>query len=187
MRIVNDIAACTSGMQYKLRDLKAVSDIVIHRCAVGATGRDSAKAFAQTGQFQAGYYTGGKFPYHFFVCRDGTVEQCVPLSFNAPAALPKLNKTGIHVAVCGNFRGYEPAVEQWQALIALCSELEKAFNYKLKLRGHTEESDASSSPNKQCPGRLLSMAALRTAVVSHDQNQLVLRPSTHLASLGVHV
>ena len=155
MEILSGVLICARDKVYKKRQLAAVNTHVVHRCFVGKTLSESAEAFRDTKEFAAGFYTGGKWPYHYYILKDGTVYNCLSLASIAPAAMKTLNNCGVHTALEGDFRKESPGPLQVAALLQLHRHLEAKLGKKLKLRGHTDEAGASSDPNKQCPGHKL--------------------------------
>jgi len=160
MEFASAMLVVTKGLKYPKRRLSKVSHLVIHRCDVGLSAHDAHLAYRDTRKYEAGWYTGGRFPYHYLIGKDGLVEQCLPTSFIGYAA-KGLNECGIHIALIGDFRKHAPTAEQVEALQELCRRLQLGFGRKLKVRGHTEEPGASVDPNKECPGRYLDVAELR--------------------------
>ena len=160
---IEDQTAVTAIGKFSVRTETAITKLVIHR-TLGTTGREMAKEFEDTRKFMGGWYTGGKTPYHFFVRADGTIDQCLPLLWVGPAALPRLNRCGIHIALGGNFSKESPTALQMSATIDLCVLLQNVFKDELEIRGHTEYPGASSDPEKACPGAHLDMENLRMVV-----------------------
>jgi N-acetyl-anhydromuramyl-L-alanine amidase AmpD len=142
-------------------------------------------AFRNTTKFAAGYYTGGKFPYHLLITQAGTIEQCLPLSYNAPAAMSELNRTGIHIALVGDFRKEAPRNDQEVTLANLCHTLQLAYNWKLEIVGHTDKAGSSSDPNKECPGRKLDLDHLRETL--DDERIAYFDPDSLLEEEGIVV
>lgn len=169
-------------MDYKTRAMPPKL-LCIHRCGVGAKASDIHLAYRDTTRFAAGYYTFGKFPYHFLITREGTIEQCLPLSYNAPAALKSLNTYGIHIALVGDMRKTPASHEQEVALIQLCHLLQNAYAWKLEVRGHTESPGSSLDPNKECPGKKLDLDHLREAL--DDERVYAMSPELILNTAGV--
>lgn len=179
----NLIAPCTKGLTYTTRNAQAIKCICIHRCGVGATSRDITLAFRDTTRFAPGSYTSGKHPYHLIITREGAIEQCLPISYVAPAALKRLNESGIHIALVGDMRASPPTPAQALALIELCGTLQTAFNWKLEVRGHTETAGSSNDPNKECPGAHLNLNGLRATL--NEEYVLYLSPISALSQNGV--
>lgn len=127
---------------------------------MGVSAHDTSLAFRDTRRYEPGSYTLGKFPYHALVLSDGRVQQCLPFSYIAPAALKRLNSDGIHVALLGDFRKTPVPLLQYDALAELCRLIQVAFNWGLEMRGHTDTVGSSSDPNKECPGQYLDVSAL---------------------------
>lgn len=157
--------------------------ICVHRCGVGARANDIHLAYRDTTRWSAGYYTGGKFPYHFLILRDGLVEQCLPISYNAPAALKALNADGIHIALVGDMRNNPATAEQEVALVQLCHLLQNAYAWKLGVRGHTDTAGSSADPNKSCPGSKLDLDHLRETL--DDERIYAISPEIILNNAGV--
>ncbi len=113
--------------------------------------------------------TGGRFPYHFLIWKNGAVDQCVPLSIEAPGA-GVANETGIQVALAGDFRKAPPTPEQFEALHTLCSDLVR-WKPKLRLVGHTEDKARTADDKKICPGEHLVPLAVGLEVARRLEHQ----------------
>jgi N-acetyl-anhydromuramyl-L-alanine amidase AmpD len=161
LQIVNKIAECAINPWRNIdkRDERIAELILVHRNDVARTPEAMAEFFAKEPK-----WTGGRFPYHFFIAKDGVVSQCAPLSIKTPGALSAANRISIQITVDGDFRKSKPSAEQWESLIQLCAML-RQWKPTLKLEGHTEAPGRSSDPKKVCPGDKLSMPALRLAVL----------------------
>lgn len=136
------------------RPLSLISTLVIHRQNVGSTSEELAKFFLDR---KLG--TGGCMPYHFIVRKDGTIEQAVPLRIVAPGAV-KLNRSGVQIALHGDFRKAPPTEEQFNATVMLCATLQHAFNAH-SIVEHTSVPGTTLTPGKICPGKYLDMRKLR--------------------------
>lgn len=177
--------------RHKLRKVDELKYIVIHR-TLGETVEESLAEFRKTEKFDAGWYTGGLYPYHFFVDPVRVVTQCLPISRIGPAALRTLNETGIHVAAAGDFRKRPPTPAQEAALTALVASLSTCYNDALDIIGHTERADLaalknSKDPSKVCPGKFLDIVKLRMAVYGDPSNLCELAPSDGLRRAGIVV
>lgn len=152
--------------KHKRRSLEDIAKLVVHR-TMDLPVELLIAEYRNTGKFQAGWYTGGLFPYHFYMPRLGGASHCyqtLPLTAIGPAALRSLNKAGIHVALGGDFRKEAPPLEQGQALVILCAKLMDCFDGQLAILGHTELAGASKDPSKECPGKYLNLGILRASV-----------------------
>lgn len=130
------------------------------------TGFALADRFSDTRKFRPGSYTGGQHPYHVLVRTDGVVEQCLPLTVIAPHARGH-NMHAIAIALAGDFRSRAPTPQQWHTLTQLAGVCMAAG---MTVSGHDELDGASADAKKECPGRYLDMADLRTeaAAVAED-------------------
>jgi N-acetyl-anhydromuramyl-L-alanine amidase AmpD len=149
------------------RERAKTTHIIVHRIEpeLGENTPALAKAFQDGREFQAGYYTGKQFPYHFVIWRDGQIDQSLAILDTGPSAVA-WNKRSISIATVGHFhKGEEPTPPQWQSLVNLCALL--AWWTKVYvLAGHTELPHATLDPFKSCPGSGLSMEDLRSAVTT---------------------
>jgi N-acetyl-anhydromuramyl-L-alanine amidase AmpD len=81
--------------------------------------------------------------YHFFVKKDGTVQAGRPLS-RTPAAQARHNAGTI--AICCHGLAEEKFTQtQYEAVIALCKEIDEAYAHEITFHGHREVSA------KSCP------------------------------------
>lgn len=170
-----DHTASALDPKHGQRTLKQIQYLVVHRTLDGSIN-DLIRAFKDTTKFAAGWYTGGKFPYHFIIDRNAALHQMLPLTRIGPAAKATLNLAGIHVAVQGDFRKERPTEDQLYTLRDVCIDLLEAMP-ALQLGGHTEFAGASDDPNKQCPGKHLDMNSLRAFVGNRE-------PAAFLTSLA---
>lgn len=162
----------------------------MHR-TIGETVEESIAEFKKTEKFDAGWYTGGVYPYHFFIGHAG-VYQCLPIGRIGPAALRKLNETGIHVALSGDFRQRMPTPQQLAQLKELLVDLMNCFNGEVMIVGHTEDVElanlkGSKDPSKVCPGKYLDMYSLRLYVHHNLTNLCELSPEDGLKRHGFAV
>lgn len=120
--------------------------------------------------------TGGSMPYPLVIERDGRITQTLPLDIASPHA-KAYNQRAIGVACVGDFRTAAPSVAQYGALVSLCCDLLNRLHLDAEaIRGHDGLDGASSDPDKECPGRALSLPKLRSAVRSFVlQERLALR------------
>lgn len=165
--MLSEISNALTG-KHRVRSLLDINYLVIHR-TIGNTAVESIAEFKKVGKFEAGSYTGGIYPYHFFLPYYGDPVQCLPLGRVGPAALQKLNNEGIHIALAGDLRVKPPSDGQVVKLHQLCASIQAAFNYRLKIIGHTEDEElanlkGSMDPTKVCPGKMLNLNALRRYV-----------------------
>lgn len=155
--IVNSIALCSGGTFHK-RHLRDIKGVVIHRIDVGRTAEEVAKFFEQ-------YPSIGKMAYTFFIRKDGTIEQALPLTYRSPGGIV-LNENFVHIALDGDFRVRSVPPAQAVSLVKLTSSLCAALD-TLHVQGHMETVGSSSDPNKDCPGEKLNIAALRQQVIEN--------------------
>jgi len=153
---------------------------------VAKTPGDLVKAFADTTKFAAGFYTGGKTPYHFWIQENGQIGQLVPLAYNVPGAV-QYNARSIQIAWERDTRKVPLKAIQRDAVIWLCATLNEAFGGNLKIVGHTEEAAASTDPNKVCPGNKTSLTRLRQDIVASTDDIHVLNPYTWLKNHGFEI
>lgn len=150
--IVLDYTHLTAG--YPKRKPRDISKQVHHRSHMGLdTPEELVEAFKDRS-----LGTGGKYPYHFYVLRDGSIWQLVRLDEQAPGARGH-NRNGIQVAWEGDMRRDVPTTAQWEAGLDLARELYLRFD--APAFGHTELPNASRDPAKVCPGANLDMDAIR--------------------------
>ena len=134
-----------------VRDIGIIQHIVIHRNTKGANALELAKWLHDEGY----KWTGSKrMSYHFVIRKDGTVDQAVPLHIEAPGA-KGMNRSGVQIALCGDFRKHRPTKEQMHSAKKLCAMLTELLP-KAKIVGH--------DPKKPCPGKHLSVDNLRLLV-----------------------
>ena len=179
---MQDVVNIALSRKHGRRKISDVEYLVVHR-TIGASVEDSIAEFRNVEQFAAGFYTGGLYPYHFFV-QPGQVYQCLPLTVNAPAALSTLNRRGIHIALLGDFRKTAPISLHIMQLKQLLTTLTNCFNGKTQIIGHTEQSTASKDPNKICPGKLLDLNDVRSYVSLNQSNLCELSPEAGLKRAG---
>jgi N-acetyl-anhydromuramyl-L-alanine amidase AmpD len=118
--------------------------------------------------------TGQRIPYHLLVRRDGDVDQMISLGRRGAHARGK-NWCSWAVAIAGNTDEAPVSVKQWDALIDVLWLL-AGLHPELQIVGHTEIPGTSGDPNKQCPGRHISMDSVRKAVADRtvgDPNKAI--------------
>lgn len=153
---MKDLTDGYARRKYKQRLMSKLQYVVLHRCAIADSGSDVIWKFEnERDEFQAGSYTGGKRPYHFYIPEEGYVEQHLPISLVAPGA-GTLNLAGIQVALHGDFRKAPPNAHQIQALCGLICRLEGILGRDLQIVGHTSRPGTTRSENKECPGSHLN-------------------------------
>ena len=157
LAIVGCIASCGQG-SYHRRHVQDIKGLVIHRIDVGRTASEVAKWFR-------GYPSIGKMPYTFFIRKDGTIEQALPLSYRAPAG-KILNDNFVHIALDGDFTKHPVTPDQALSLTKLATALCAGLD-TLHVQGHMETAGSSSDPKKECPGKHLNMKALREYVIEN--------------------
>jgi hypothetical protein len=119
---------------------------------------DEADVLEMAARFCRGglaHYTGGLFPYHLVVRRDGVIEQALPLDVPGAHAVG-VNHQSIGLAFIGD--GDDPATPttaQYAALIRCAVDL--VLLERCSMIGHTDITWASADPSKRCPGPGLPM------------------------------
>jgi N-acetyl-anhydromuramyl-L-alanine amidase AmpD len=81
--------------------------------------------------------------YHFFIKKDGTVQPGRPLS-RTPAAQAPYNSGTIAIC-CHGLKEEKFTRAQYEAVIALCKEIDQAYGHEVSFHGHCEVSP------KSCP------------------------------------
>jgi hypothetical protein len=159
--VINKITECDDGKP-RMREISKIEKVVVHKVgdSLGETGPEIARSFKDTSKYAAGSYTGGEMPYTFIIRKDGTIDQCLPMTDTGPHAR-KWNSSSVSVACIGDFTKHAPTNEQECALIDLLTAL---AGYGLTIHGHTELPGSSSDPKKQCPGPHLDLNAMRNEV-----------------------
>jgi hypothetical protein len=184
MWIEPQVAIAIAGKKYKTRSLTVIDCLVLHHYGLAENARQMIGQFDDGRKYQPGWYTGQKCPYHFFIRKNGILEQCLPLTYIGPAA-KKLNKTGVQIALDGTFKEALPTPNQVISAVTLCARLEDAFNGQLKIRGHTERRGASGDLNKQCPGHRLNLDGFRKEVALKANSVIWARPEWALKEEGI--
>lgn len=145
------------------RDIKF---LIIHRIEINhadySPDASGVTCFFETGP--GGEYTGGKMPYHYVIDQAGETIQCVEHSVSTPHAR-SYNPKSIGIAVYGDFRKEPPTHAQLFALVKLLTTLADCYPHA-RIAGHTELPNASSDPNKECPGKYLPVGRIKTLVKS---------------------
>lgn len=116
---------------------------------------DAAKMAAAFCRGLMAPYTGGAFPYHLIVRRNGTVEQCLPLDV-AGAHAVNYNRCSIGIAYVGE---HDCTAGQYRALIRACVSL-VLYTRGALIVGHSQLPGASHDPDKVCPHEKFSIANL---------------------------
>lgn len=157
---VRDAIAESGGERAKLNDPDRWRYVMLHRVSAWSEGRaipDAELTGAKLAMWQ-GPIVGVSTPcYHFVVRTDGTVDQCLSLSSRGAHAYRR-NTECVGVAVVGDFRNEPTTVAQDKAMMRLLPLL-LTINGGLRLVAHDELANASSDPNKHCPGRYLKPIA----------------------------
>jgi hypothetical protein len=163
--IKNQLASCYDG-HGKPMQWSDIQFLVVHRTDLAQLGPDNPNPIPDEQlngpelcqrfhdaplQAPRGLGTGGRPPYHFLVCHDGHVEQCLPLYVRGAHAVG-YNWRSIAVAVVGRCDRTELRPGQWSALVDLCLKL-APINGGLDIVGHTALPGGSGDPNKRCPGK----------------------------------
>lgn len=153
----------------RTREFTDVNSVVVHRIEVSQEDPSYSDTAAGVARFFAEHEvgrqaTGGQMPYPILIAADGSVVQTLPLDRVAPHARSH-NVSGIGVGCLGDFREREPPAAQLNALVEVCASLCRSFTIKPDaVSGHDELIDASHDPDKECPGRTISMDGLRSRV-----------------------
>lgn len=191
MQIRNLVSELFDG-KVKIRDLSAIRGIMIHRCGVdlktGIILGYDAGSICEVFQGKdprwksVAKVTGGNNPYTFMIGGDlgpprydGTIWQCLNLSEIGWHGR-RFSRGYLGIGVIGDFRtgGRSPSVKQWDSLVWLVSGLCQALGLPTHMvMGHggvANAHDGSKGPGKPgaCPGALLVMDHLRTAVDRHS-------------------
>lgn len=102
--------------------------------------------------------------YHFVITIDGEVQAGRDVTMRGAHALGR-NSDSIGVCICGDFRCYEPRVEQLRAAILLVHDLSQTIGWEhpLKMEFHRPHFFNLFEPSSYgrydaCPGRLLDRA-----------------------------
>lgn len=137
--------------RYRTRALATISTIVVHH---SATETGTPEAFARYHVEANGWPDIG---YHYVIGKDGTVwktNRASTISYHAGNA----NGHSLGVCLVGNFDREQPTQAQWLALVELLNGLMQAFGISAdRVVGHREV----PGTRKSCPGRNISMDALR--------------------------
>jgi len=181
---VEDVIDQVADGQPHILDLQALSTIAVHRTGkdlrndidLGDTAVEVCSHFTGINDTypEVAKATGGEVPYDFIIGGDlgapeydGVIWQCLSLS-DAGRHAKRFNSTAIGVACLADPRVRPCSAKQMASLVDLCAVLSMAIKRDPFdcLRGHMELPNASSDPNKQCPGPLLPMKVLRDDVAT---------------------
>jgi hypothetical protein len=168
--LIQDLSA------YSTRQRSDLLGVVVHRIEVSQEDPDYRDSPPEVLRFFERHptgvaATGGKMPYSVLIEADGAVTQIVPLLRVTPHARAH-NPTTIGVACLGDFRRQVPAYAQRQSLVVVLGELLHALGRdEQSLKGHDELQGGTSDPNKECPGRHLSLIELRRDVALQLQQE----------------
>lgn len=158
---------------YQHLALASIRYIVIHRCSFAhwdalqnrfpisdydLAGTELAKRFRENPHLG----TGQRVPYHLTITTGGQVEQLLPLNRRGAHARG-VNWCSWAVTAIGDTDQREMHGKQWEPLIETV-RLMRDLCPNAEIVGHTDIPGASGDPNKRCPGRYLSMEAVRRAV-----------------------
>lgn len=159
----------------QIRARSDINTVVVHRIEVSQEDPSYADTAGDVARFFAEHEigkkaTGGAMPYPILIAPDGSIVQTVPLERITPHARSH-NKTGIGVGCLGDFRAREPSPAQLRSLVLVCASLCRSFEVNFdSVSGHDELTEASSDPDKECPGRAISMDELRRSVAEAMDN-----------------
>jgi hypothetical protein len=182
-RVTNRLAECAATNQL-LADLKPKRFLVIHQTSLARKGQDNplpvpddqldgmtlARIFRENPKPPPdGLGTGGWCPYTILISPGGRIEQLMPLRAVCAGAIG-YNRSGINIALVGDFAEKPPGVSQMRALVKVCAELVPigllSTRSGLVMGGHTSTFQGTSrDPDKLCPGPYLSIAELTRRVV----------------------
>lgn len=130
--------------------------VILHRTIKFPNVNSFVKSYANTSEYAAGSYTGGKIPYHIVVGLSGRPYWFVDLDKAVPGAAP-VNRYYIQIALEGDFRTEYPTARQLSSLYKLLHEVEP----------HTvvRHDDVREIP-KGCPGENLKVEYIEKVVCS---------------------
>jgi hypothetical protein len=163
------------------RPVGDVVGVVVHRIEVSQEDPTYGDGPAEIARFFREHpigvaATGGAMPYPVIIEPDGQVTQTLPLGRVSPHAVSH-NPTTVGVALVGDFRGRPPTEAQLTALDGVCVALLRHLGCGASaLHGHDELTGGSRDPNKECPGRMLPMDALRARVAALLEVELEVPP-----------
>lgn len=151
------------------RPKSQVTLLVVHRIEVSQedasfsdTPPDVARFFRDHPVGQRA--TGGAMPYPLLIDAAGQVTQTVPLGRVTPH-VRAYNPQALGVGVLGDFRTRPPTPAQYEALVRVLVGLARELGLAASaVVAHDELSGGSADPDKECPGRALSLAVVREAV-----------------------
>ena len=174
LRLVDKIkeSTLTPNLPKHKRDMGLIEVIVIHRNSVARNIVDVA-TFYKNDKVE-GPTTGFRQPYHFFIQKDGTVEQGHSLETIGAGAAGR-NRNGVHIALDGDFRKELPSPDQFSALTALCAALCSGLGLD---PSRALESHSTDPAIKLCPGPKLDVPTLRSATKQHLARERLLRMQT---------
>jgi len=159
-------ASARARRKRQKRDRREIKRIIIHRLGpkVGVVPEKLIESFSNMGEFQAGSYTDGRFPYCVGVDPWAFVTQYAPILDITPHAAA-FNKESIGVFVSGDFRVHPPTWVADIALKKLCVVLAYWIGPGYSIHGHSELGErATGNPDKVCPGGFLDLVDLRRVV-----------------------
>jgi len=173
------------------RDISELRYIVIHRFGSHELGWYDEHGITNTAEGVAKFYqqnpeacaaTGGQMPYAFVIGMFGSAWQARHITDVSPHAR-RFNQTGIGIAFLGDFRMLPPPREQWNMGVDLCAALLRMWPH-LQIVGHTNlGKHATSTPGKQCPGRLFEVTDFAAEVQSVNESAA----GMELISMGVQL
>ncbi len=171
MMIADRTLQCASP-RTRPRKVEKIDLIVIHRCDIAEDAVQTARVFIDDPAMKQ--YTGGMMPYTFYICKNGIIEQALPVGDLTPHAR-RWNARGLGVALSGDFREDRPTQAQMRALVMFC-RMWSGMGIE-QIKGHDELAGGSIDPDKSCPGRFLNMNQLRREVLDcreeHARTELV--------------
>lgn len=153
MRVVDVVDTLPSHKtkRYRERPLSDISMVVVHH---SATSSGSPEAFARY-HVESNQWPG--IGYHYVIARDGMVYKTNAASIVSYHA-GNANGRSLGVCLVGNFDQETPGEAQIEALVELLKGLMQAFGISAdRVVGHREV----PGTRKSCPGRNISMDALR--------------------------
>lgn len=96
--------------------------------------------------------------YHYYIRKDGTVEQGRPHKTVGSHAGAKANSQSIGIALSGNMNKIPPTKEQYESIAKLHVWLEEQYKKDLKVYGHKHWM------NTDCPGKYTNLDKIKELI-----------------------
>jgi len=157
IQIVNRIAECLDSTHTLRPRGDNTEGEVIHRWSID--GAD-AKSIADIERTMPAL--GSRMTYTFVVRPHGLIEQALPLDVLGWHA-KGYSRTWVGIVCVGDFRHHPMPPVQYDSLVDLLAMLSQRRG-SINVRGHDQLDGGSADPNKECPGRLLSIPDLHESV-----------------------